>query len=156
MEKEQIKTILVNTMTVLVVGGVLVSIYIVFFKKDTSITTTVATVASVAKIAEETAQIGTQIDYTVNDLGDLASAVASSKVIFDLPAFKNLQDFSVEVPPQSVGRQNPFVPTSWKAAMKALESSTGNSASAPADTSSPSSAPNIVTPEVPVIPASGI
>jgi hypothetical protein len=30
--------------------------------------------------------------------------------IFEMPVYKTLQDYSVEVPPQNVGRPNPFAP----------------------------------------------
>lgn len=136
MQQEQIKTLLVNILTGAIIVGVFVVGYFVFIKKDTTITDSVAEVSSVARIAEETASIGTEIDYTVSDLKDLKSAVASSKVIFDLPAFRNLQNFSVTIPEEPVGRTNPFVPTVWKLKMKASEEAVKKSASTVATTQS--------------------
>ncbi|MBI5077831.1 MAG: hypothetical protein HZB11_00475 [Candidatus Yonathbacteria bacterium] len=125
MKNEQIKSLLINILTVAVPVGVLIVGYFIFVKKDTA---TVSSVASIAKIAEETVSIGTQIDYTVKDLGDLERAVADSKIIFDLPAFKNLQDFTVAVPIEAVGRSNPFIPTAWKLKMRAIEETAAKSA----------------------------
>ncbi|MFZ2303780.1 MAG: hypothetical protein WAV98_03275 [Minisyncoccia bacterium] len=118
MQQEQIKTLLVNIFTGIVVTGVIVVGYFVFVKKNTVV---IENIASVAVIAEETASIGVEIDATVRDLKDLSRAVASSKVIFDLPAFKNLQNFSIAVPTEAIGRTNPFVPTIWKLKMKTTE-----------------------------------
>lgn len=129
MQQEQIKTLLVNMMTAIVIVGVFVVGYFVFIKKDTAITSSVTSVSSVARIAEETASIGAEIDYTVKDLKDLTRAVASSTVIFDLPEFQKLQDFSVTIQAETIGRDNPFIPTAWKLKMKALEEAIGKSAS---------------------------
>ncbi len=122
MQQEQIKTLLVNITTGVIVIGVFVAGYIVFIKKDTAVT---GSVTSVARIAERTMSIGTGIDYTVRDLRDLTRAVSSSTVIFDLPEFQNLENFSVEIPTETVGRDNPFVPTVWKIKMRALEEAVG-------------------------------
>lgn len=129
MKQEQTKAVVVNILTAVVLMGVLVAGYFVFMKKEIPVVDSVAsTVAEVAKIAEETALIGTEIDFTVRDLGELASAVASSNVIFDLPAFKNLRDFSVSIPTETVGRTNPFTPTEWKLKLKAIEDSISGTA----------------------------
>lgn len=125
MQQEQIKTLLVNIMTGAIVLGVFVAGYVVFIKKDTVITDSVT---SVARIAERTASIGTEIDSTVRKLKDLSRTVASSTVIFDLPEFQNLENFSVEIPTETIGRDNPFIPTVWKIRMKALEESVNKSA----------------------------
>lgn len=142
MEQDKTKNLLINILTAAVVVGVAVAGYFVFMKTDTtSITGVAAPATSVAVVAEETTAIGNEIDSTVRNLGDLERAVASSKVIFDLPAFKNLEDFSVEIPGDTVGRVNPFVPTVWKIKMKALEASLlkkSSSASAPASSQSAS------------------
>lgn len=120
MPREQIKTLLVNIVTAVIALGVLIVGYFVFLKKETPVADSIV---SAVTIAEETASIGAEIDETIRGLGDLERAVASATVIFDLPAFKNLQDFSVTIPTDVVGRQNPFVPTAWKLKMKTLEES---------------------------------
>lgn len=124
MQQEQIKALLVNIFTGAVIVGVFVAGYFVIFKKDTDVVTSVA---SVARIAEQTASIGVEIDATVKDLRELTGAVSRSKVFFDLPAFSNLENFTVAVPKEEVGRDNPFVPTVWKLKMKALEAEAGRS-----------------------------
>ena len=118
MSREQIKTLLVNITTAAIAIGVLVVGYFVFLKKETPV---VDSVPSIAAIVEETASIGAEIDETVSGLGDLERAVAGATIIFDMPAFKNLQNFSVEIPVEATGRPNPFVPTAWKLKMKTLE-----------------------------------
>lgn len=128
MEREQTKNILVNILTVAIALGVLIAGYIVFIKKDSAGTSSTPSAPSVAKIAEETAFIGTEIDYTLRDLGDLERAVASSSIIFDLPAFKNLQDFTITVPSEAIGRPNPFIVPDWKIKMRALEEASAKSA----------------------------
>lgn len=130
MQQEKIKTLLVNILTAVVVVGVVVTGYFVFTKTDAVSTVgSSAPVTAVAVVAQETAAIGNEIDNTVRDLGGLERAVASSVVIFDLPAFKNLENFSVTVSPENLGRANPFTPTTWKIKLNALETSiSGNSA----------------------------
>lgn len=118
MEHSQTKTVLVNIVTGVVVVGLLAVGYFVFVKKETL---DIGQVAATSLIADETATIGTEINGTVRDLKNLELAVASSTIIFELPEFKNLEDFSVSIPPESVGRENPFVPTGWKLKLKALE-----------------------------------
>lgn len=135
MQKGQTKSLLVNILTAVILAGVLIVGYFVFVKKDAAVT---SSVASIAKIAEETASIGTEIDYTVKNLGDLERAVASSKIIFDLPAFKNLQDFTVVVQGETTGRPNPFIPPAWKLKMKALEEVAAKSATSQSNTQSAS------------------
>lgn len=141
MTPEKIKALIVNILTVVVVLGVVVAAFFIFTKKDIPVVgDTAASVATVAKIAEETALIGTEIDYTVRDLGNLARAVESSNALFDLPAFKNLQDFTVPIFSQAIGRANPFLPTDWKLKFSALEGSAGKTAAPVAP---------VIAPEVP-------
>lgn len=144
MQQEQIKTLLVNILTGGIILGVFVAGYFVFIKKDTAVT---SSVTSVARIAEKTASIGTEIDYTVRDLKDLARAVASSTVIFDLPEFQNLENFSIDIPAETVGRDNPFVPTVWKLKMRALEESVNKSTASQSSTQSASVSQTTTVPE---------
>lgn len=123
MPQEQIKTLLVNIFTAVIIVGVFVAGYFVFIKKDGVVTGAVTSVSTVARVAEETATIGVEIDSTVRDLKDLSRAVASSTIIFELPEFRNLENFSVTIPTETIGRDNPFVPTIWKLRMKELEES---------------------------------
>lgn len=149
MQQEKLKTLLVNILTGSIVVGLVVVAYFVFLKKDVSTLSSVpASVADTARIAEETALIGTEIDYTMRDLSDLSRAVSSSNAIFTLPAFKNLQDFTITVYPEAVGRTNPFLPTAWKIKMKELESSFKKSApaSSSATPSKTETSPKVETP----------
>ncbi len=126
MQQEQIKTLIVNIFTGVVIVGVFVAGYFVFLKKEKEIVTPKI---SVARVVEQTASIGIEIDSTVRDLRELSDAVARSKVFFDLPSFGNLENFSVTVPDEEVGRENPFLPTVWKLKMKAMEESIAKNSS---------------------------
>lgn len=157
MQQEQIKTLLVNVLTAAVVGGVLAVGYFVFIKKDTAVTSTGASAPSVATIAEETTFIGAEIDSSVQDLKGLERAVASSTVIFDLPAFKNLQDFSVAIPAEAIGRPNPFIPAAWKLKLKTLEETIKSSvAGAGGNAPSQASQQSATVPALPLPASSGI
>lgn len=118
MKKEQTKSLILNIITGSVVVGLFVTGYFVFVKKEPVVDTTVA---SVVDIAQQTTVIVSQIDSTIKELGELESAVESSTAIFEDAAFKNLQDYSVKIPEETIGRDNPFVPTAWKVKLKALE-----------------------------------
>lgn len=124
MQNEQTKSLLVNVMTGVVIIGVLAAGYFVF-TNQTQTTGGSSAPTSVSEIASETATIGTQIESTVSDLEDLTRAIASSTIIFSTPAFQNLQDFSVIVPSETVGRDNPFIPTDWKLKMSAPTNTAG-------------------------------
>jgi len=121
MQQDKSKTLLVNILTAVVVVGVAGAAYFVFTKTDATVVGTGAPISSVAAVAEETTLIGSQIDYTVRELRDLERAVASSTVIFGLSSFRNLQDFSVAIPSENLGRVNPFVPTPWKIKLNAIK-----------------------------------
>ena len=120
MKKDQINKILINIVTVGLGLGVIVFGYFSFISKDSVVKDSVAVVAD---IAVQTTSIGADIDNTVRVLNDLSRAVALSTAIFELPTFKSLQNFTVPVSAEPVGRLNPFVPTEWKLKMRALEES---------------------------------
>ncbi|TAN35719.1 hypothetical protein EPN27_03230 [Patescibacteria group bacterium] len=120
MQQEQIKKIIINGLAVLVIVGVVVTGYMSFTGGNTNdIATYDASV--VGQVAEETRLIGDEIDRTVSELRGLDSALESSVAIFDLPAFMNLEDFSISIFEEPVGRDNPFIPTLWKEQMKVIE-----------------------------------
>jgi len=131
MKKEQINNILINIATVAIGLGVLIFGYFSFVSKDKVVTDSVAIVA---EIAENTTSVGADIDNTVRTLDDLSRAVALSTVLFELPSFKSLQNFTVQVLSEKVGRENPFVPAEWKLKMKNLEASVKSSVSIPSTT----------------------
>lgn len=154
MQQEQIKALLVNIFTGAVIVGVFVAGYFVLVKKDTEVVTSVA---SVARIAEQTASIGVEIDATLKDLRELTDAVSRSKVFFDMPEFRNLENFTVTVPREEIGRDNPFVPTVWKTKMKALEEAAGKSTATQASTQSASaSETQPSSAQAPATPASAL
>lgn len=134
MQQEQIKKIIINGLAILVIAGVIITGYFAFTNGSTPDT---ILEVSVGRVAEETRFIGTEIDKTVKDLEGLDSALDSSVAIFSLPAFRSLQDFSVSIPEEPVGRDNPFVPTLWKAQMKVLEESNQKSSVSSGSISSP-------------------
>lgn len=113
MQKEQIKTILVNIVIAAVVLGVVVAGYFVFRGKTTAVPGTGA--ESTVTTAESTATIGAEIARIVAILKTLNTSVEDSTAIFRLAEFRSLEDFSVKVPTEPVGvREDPFVPTGWK------------------------------------------
>lgn len=117
MEQSQTKTILVNILTGGIIIGVIIVGYYVLVKKNLP---KLQESNTVAQIADETTLIRTEIDETVKDLKDLDRAVASSTIIFELPEFIHLEDFTARVPVEAIGRKNPFLPTAWKLRIKAL------------------------------------
>jgi len=123
MQTENLKPVLVNVVTGVIVVGVLIVGFVVF--RNTSQTTT-GTTGSIGEIASETVLIGADIETTVKGLEDLTRAVESSSVIFSTPAFRNLVDFSVTVQSQPVGRMNPFLPTDWKIKISEREKQTSD------------------------------
>ena len=143
MQKEQTKPLLVNIMTGVIVVGILAAGYFAFTNRDQTqpTATPTSTPTSVSEIASRTALVGIEIEATVKDLSDLNHAVASSAIIFSTPAFQNLQDFSVGVASESVGRPNPFVWSDWKVSLKILENKAVNSTEVSAPTQGVSASP---------------
>ncbi|MDO8603894.1 MAG: hypothetical protein Q7K40_00545 [bacterium] len=126
MKNEKTKNLLINILTFTIVTGVLIAGYYVFTKgKGTVIESAVST----SKIAEETASIGADVEATKKDLKALSKDVEGATILFELPEFKNLQNFTVEVPTESLSRINPFVPTAWKLKLISLEGVTRKSSS---------------------------
>ncbi len=118
MQKEQIKSLLINTTTVILITGVFIVGYFVFTKEESSLP--IESEATKEKVAQ-VATISIEVARTVKELGELKRSVERSVEIFTLPSFEGLKDFSVEVPSETIGRENPFVPTVWKLKIKAFE-----------------------------------
>lgn len=121
MDTQRAKTLVINITTGVVVVAVLVTAYLMFFKKDS---TEVTNITEAVETAEETIIIGTQVSRTLQELDELGKAVSESVQIFKTRAFRELENFSTEVPRGEVGRDNPFEPTVWKERNKELESRT--------------------------------
>lgn len=152
MKEDNTKSLVMNIITVTVVVALLVVGYFVFLKKGTpAISDT-----SIALVAQETSSLGIDIDSTIRSLKNLSRAVESATIIFDLPAFKNLQDFSVKVPSEGVGRPNPFVPADWK--LKLIEAEGAKGAGGKSETTTivpiPVTAPVVTTPTPVTVPVS--
>jgi uncharacterized membrane protein YeiB len=117
MQKEQNKKIIIDVVTGIVILGVLVVGYFAFRK--TSPTTTIPDiVVPSTETADQVVTVGMQVSGTVKDLKDLNNSVQQFAAVFGTQAFSNLQDFSAQVPPEPVGRANPFLPTDWKLSQK--------------------------------------
>lgn len=110
MQREQIKTFLVNSATGLVVGGVLVAGYLVFVKKESETAVSRAVMSS-EEVAVQTGSIGADIERAVRELEGLNRAVHESATVFGMAIFKRLKNLSIRVSAEAVGRENPFVPT---------------------------------------------
>lgn len=123
MQQEQLKTLLVNIITGVVILAVLAAGYFVFVKKEGATTQSDTGAPLVKTDAQTTVLVGLEISRTVKVLEELNQSVIDSKKFFDRPEFNNLKDFSVVVPRGEVGRENPFAPTAWKLKIKALEES---------------------------------
>lgn len=121
MQQEQLKTLLVNIVTGVVILSVLVAGYFVFVKKEVATTQSDTGVPLVKTDAQTTVLVGLEISRTVKVLEELKQSVSDSAKFFNRPEFNNLKDFSVVVPKGEVGRENPFAPTAWKLKIKALE-----------------------------------
>lgn len=130
MQKEQIKTLLINTVITVAVIGAIYFAYITFVPKTDTTGSTNA--QGLVQSSQNTATIGTEIAGIVSVLKDLDRSVNDSTMIFSLPAFKSLVDYSISVQPEPVGRENPFVPTVWKANNLKISSPPPAAAVAPA------------------------
>lgn len=116
MPKDQTKKILIDIVTGLVLAGVLIAAYFAFSSSKTIIP---GIVKSSTATADKVVTTGAEVADTVQNLKDLNRSVAKFSAVFELPAFASLQDFSVDIVPEAVGRSNPFLPTDWKLAQKA-------------------------------------
>lgn len=107
------------------VFGVVVSGYLVFRGKQGAAPSVGVTPStndiSVSGTAEDTITIGAEMAHTVSDIQELKNSIESSVTVFNLPAFKNLRDFSTTIPIEPVGRKNPFLPTDWSLKIKAVQ-----------------------------------
>lgn len=101
--------------TGVVIIGVLVGAYFAFRTNDVAIP---SIVVPSTETADAVVLVGAQVASTARDLRDLNRAVEKFSDVFATPAFASLQDFTISVDPEAVGRTNPFVPTDWKLIQK--------------------------------------
>lgn len=109
-----------NIGTAVVVLGVIGAGYWFFVRKEAPAPEAGVIVGALSNAAS-VAEAGAEITSTLKELEGLKRAVASSTAFFSEPAFRNLNDISVAVSPEPVGRDNPFELTGWKIKEKALE-----------------------------------
>lgn len=114
-----VKKLTMNIATgVLVLGAVTLGYF--FFIKNKTETVAPEAAAPALGIAQ-TVAISSNISRTKTELGNLKKTVDSSVKVFTSVEFKSLQDFSVQVPEEPIGRDNPFTLTDWKIKMNADE-----------------------------------
>lgn len=99
----------------IIIVGIFVAGYFVFIKSQNGVS--LGGNVSVG-VVRQTIIEGTDLTRTIKDLSALNSAIIDSVGIFQAPSFRELKDFSVEIPKEPVGRGNPFAPTEWKIKMK--------------------------------------
>ena len=109
MSTEQIKKLSINISAGVIIFGILFTIYNIFTKDKKEIIPKVAT-SNKETTEQAVVRISEEIQHTLKILSGLKELTASSAIIFDLPEFKNLNDLSVEIPDQPLGRENPFIP----------------------------------------------
>lgn len=115
MQSPQIKKITINIITGAIIVGTFVIGYWVFFLDGSEEKEIPADATRVSQVI----MVGVEIERTLRELGDLERSIKSSKDIFDIPVFKGLEDFSVQVPTENIGRENPFTRTTWKISQEA-------------------------------------
>lgn len=108
------KSLIMNIVTGALVLIVVIVGYFVFVRNKEVVSEIVAP----SEVTDETIMVGTEINKTFKDLDELKVAVEHTREMLDLPEFKTLNDFSVAIPVEKVGRVNPFIPASWKAVKK--------------------------------------
>lgn len=114
-----VKKLTMNIATgVLVLGAVTLGYF--FFIKNKTVTVAPEAAAPALGIAQ-TVAISSNISRTKTELGNLKKTVDSSVKVFTSVEFRSLQDFSMQVPEEPIGRDNPFTLTDWKIKMNADE-----------------------------------
>ncbi len=119
MNPQKTKILVKNIVTSIIVVGLLVIIYFVL-KKDTPTDTPIVNGASTDTVTNANV-IDIRVARSVKELSDLKSAVVNTAALFSTAAFRGLEDFSVVIPTEPVGRENPFIKTEWKIRIEALE-----------------------------------
>ena len=118
MRTQQSKTLITNIVTGMIILGFFGVGYWFFVKKQGE--TNGEATTSVEERATQTIVAGTDMARTIKDLNELNVAIRNSRDFFDVQAFQSLQDFSVTIPEEPIGRENPFTLPDWKVAMDAL------------------------------------
>ncbi len=119
MNSQKTEALIKNIVVGSIIVGVLIAAYFLFVK-DTPVDTLSGEAVAVDSVSTADV-VQAKVTRTVSELKDLKSALASAIAIFTTPVFGSLENFSVSVPAEQVGRVNPFVITEWKIKIKALE-----------------------------------
>ena len=90
-----------NIFLFLIIFALLAAGYVYFFRGESGDTLQISTGPSGA---------ATEVGRELLQLGATLRAIKLDDSIFSDPAFRALEDFSQELTPEPVGRQNPFAP----------------------------------------------
>lgn len=145
----QVKKMVMNIATGVLIFGAIGVGYTVFFKEKTD-TATPETPAPVLGVAQ-TVAVSSDIARTKAELSELKKTVAASINVFSSREFRSLEDFTLQVPEEPIGRDNPFMSTDWKLKIKAEEA-----AAASKKTASGSGSVVTTVAETPVVKTSPI
>ena len=104
------KSLIINTITGALVIGIVIAGYIVFVKNKK----TVAEIVAPSETIDKTIMMGIEINKTFKDIDELKAAVEGARAMIGSPVFQTLKDFSIVVPAEEFGRENPFIPANWK------------------------------------------
>ena len=124
MKKQTTQSMMVNIATGVLVLALIGFGYITFVKTPDTQTSGVGTpdaTTTLSDTATRALSTSLQVAQTVKDLSNLSQSVESSSVIFNLPAFRSLKDFSVSIASEQIGRDYPFTKTAWRLKFEELE-----------------------------------
>ena len=108
--QQNTKSLIINIATAALVIGVVVVGYVVFAKnKDMAVE-----IATPNESIDDTIMVGAEINKTFEDLDALKDAVEKARKMIGSTVFKTFKDFSVVVPAEKTGRENPFTPPIWR------------------------------------------
>jgi RsiW-degrading membrane proteinase PrsW (M82 family) len=94
-------TIIVGIVLVVILAGVWY-----FYSRGSSAPSTSQVVSSTPDANSATDAVGTNVLSILNSV----SSIHIDSGFFSTPAYQSLVDYSIVVPPQAVGRNNPFAP----------------------------------------------
>lgn len=129
MNSKSPKSIIVNIITGALVFGVVALGYVTFMQKDDAPSTEAPVQSVLPDSSTNTLATSLRVAQTAKDLKELSSSVEKSSILFNNKAFQGLIDFSVSIPSEPSGRENPFVKTSWRLKFDELEKAAEKKAS---------------------------
>lgn len=93
-----------NIITAVVIIIILFALYFFFFRKSDT------TDGETALYVEDQMSITSQVDKNLLSLLLEMKSIKLDEKLFDLPVFKSLNDYSIDIEDQETGRTNPFAP----------------------------------------------